>query len=97
MAPADQLVLADDADTVRTLTLNRPSRLNAFTADSYGSWRRASGRPTATLACTWSSCAARGALFAAGWTSNSSARTSASRRGAGPGTCSRSSNDSWTR
>ena len=35
MAPADQLVLADDADTVRTLTLNRPSRLNAFTADSY--------------------------------------------------------------
>ena len=35
MAPADQLVLTEDDGAVRSLTLNRPSRLNAFTADSY--------------------------------------------------------------
>jgi enoyl-CoA hydratase/carnithine racemase len=35
MAPSDQLVLSADEGAVRSLTLNRPSRLNAFTADSY--------------------------------------------------------------
>jgi enoyl-CoA hydratase/carnithine racemase len=34
-SPSDRLVLAEDAEAVRTLTLNRPTRLNAFTAASY--------------------------------------------------------------
>jgi enoyl-CoA hydratase/carnithine racemase len=33
--PADRLVLADDHGAVRTLTFNRPTRLNAFTSASY--------------------------------------------------------------
>lgn len=33
--PSDQLVLATDEGPVRTLSLNRPTRLNAFTAASY--------------------------------------------------------------
>jgi enoyl-CoA hydratase/carnithine racemase len=33
--PSDRLVLADDAGAVRTLTFNRPTRLNAFTSASY--------------------------------------------------------------
>ncbi len=34
-SPSDQLVLATDDGLVRTLTLNRPTRLNAFTSASY--------------------------------------------------------------
>jgi enoyl-CoA hydratase/carnithine racemase len=34
-SPSDQLVLAATDGPVRTLTLNRPTRLNAFTSDSY--------------------------------------------------------------
>lgn len=37
--PSDQLVLATDDGRVRTLVLNRPTRLNAFTSASY--WRLA--------------------------------------------------------
>lgn len=34
-APSERLVLADDAGAVRTLSFNRPTRLNAFTSASY--------------------------------------------------------------
>lgn len=34
-SPSDQLVLAEDDGPTRTLTLNRPTRLNAFTSASY--------------------------------------------------------------
>lgn len=34
-SPSDQLVLANDDGPVRTLTLNRPTRLNAFSSASY--------------------------------------------------------------
>lgn len=34
-APTDRLVLADDDGAVRTLSFNRPTRLNAFTSASY--------------------------------------------------------------
>jgi len=40
MPRRDALVLVSDHAAVRTLTLNRPSRLNAFTADSYRSLAR---------------------------------------------------------
>ena len=33
--PSDRLVLAEDVGAVRTITFNRPTRLNAFTAASY--------------------------------------------------------------
>jgi enoyl-CoA hydratase/carnithine racemase len=33
--PSDRLVLAEDVGAVRTLTFNRPTRLNAFTSASY--------------------------------------------------------------
>ena len=47
-------IVTDVADGVLTITLNRPDRLNAWTAhDGRGADRRVRSRPMPTTPCGW--------------------------------------------
>ena len=44
-------ILTDSSEGILTITLNRPERLNAWTAQMAGSFAKPSTRPTPTTRC----------------------------------------------